>query len=126
MCLDQQIGMIPYSPLEGGFLTGKYTRDYTPPDARGADGDSIAHFRTEQNFKVLDALREMGQARGKTVAQTALGWLLTQPFITAPIIGANTVKQLDELLGAAGLRLTEEEMQRLDDLTGVDRNWFRK
>jgi aryl-alcohol dehydrogenase-like predicted oxidoreductase len=126
LCLDQQIGMIPYSPLEGGFLTGKYTRDYTPPDARGAQGDRMARYRTEQTFKVLDALREMGQERAKTVAQMALGWLLTQPFITAPIIGANTVEQLDELLGAAGLRLTEEEMQRLDDLTGVDRNWFRK
>jgi aryl-alcohol dehydrogenase-like predicted oxidoreductase len=126
LCLDQQVGMIPYSPLEGGFLTGKYTRDYTPPDARGAEGDRMARFRTEQNFKVLDALREMGRARGKTFAQMALGWMLTQPFITAPIVGANTVEQLDELLGAAGLRLTEEEMQRLDDLTGVDRNWFRK
>jgi aryl-alcohol dehydrogenase-like predicted oxidoreductase len=126
LCLDQQLGMIPYSPLEGGFLTGKYTRDYTPPAARGAQDDRMARYRTEQNFKVLDALREMGQERGKTVAQMALGWLLTQPFITAPIIGANTVEQLDELLGAASLRLTEEEMQRLDDLTGVDRNWFGK
>jgi aryl-alcohol dehydrogenase-like predicted oxidoreductase len=83
-------------------------------------------YQTEQNFALVDALREMGQVQGKTIAQMALGWLLTQPFVTAPIIGANTVEQLDESLGAAGLRLSEDEMLRLDDLTGVDRNWFRK
>jgi len=75
---------------------------------------------------VLDALRAMGEARGKTPAQMALGWLQTQPFVTAPIVGANTVEQLEESLGAVGLRLEEEEMGRLDELTGVDRNWFRR
>lgn len=126
LCLDQGIGMIPYSPLAGGFLTGKYTRDHTPADARGADNDRMTRYRTEQNWAVLDALREMGQAHGRTIAQIALGWILTQPFVTAPIIGANTVAQLDESLGAVGLRLSEEEMVRLDELTGVDRNWFRR
>lgn len=125
LCLDQGIGMIPYSPLAGGFLTGKYTRDHTPSDARGAS-DGMIRYRTEQNFDVLDALREMGEAQGKSVAQVALGWMLSQPFVTSAIIGANTVEQLNELLGAVGLRLGEEDMQRLDDLTGVDRNWFRR
>ncbi|HEX3051133.1 MAG TPA: aldo/keto reductase [Aggregatilineaceae bacterium] len=126
LCLDQGVGMIPYSPLAGGFLTGKYTRDNTPSDARGAGSDRMERYRTEQNFALLAALREMGQARGKTITQMALGWLLTLPYITAPIIGANTVEQLDESLGAAGLRLSDEEMQRLDELTSQDRNWFRR
>jgi len=126
LCLDQGIGMIPYSPLAGGFLTGKYTRDHIPAGSRWEDSDRIGRYRTERTFAVIDALREMGQAQGKTIAQMALGWMLTQPFVTSPIIGANTVEQLDELLGAAGLRLSEEDMQRLDDLTGVDRNWFRR
>jgi aryl-alcohol dehydrogenase-like predicted oxidoreductase len=126
LCIDQGLGMIPYSPLAGGFLTGKYTRDQVPSGARLAQDDRWARYGSEQNFGVIDALREMGAARDKTVAQMALGWLLTQPFVTAPIVGANTVEQLDESLGAVGLRLTDEEMQRLDDLTGVDRNWFRR
>jgi aryl-alcohol dehydrogenase-like predicted oxidoreductase len=126
LCLDQGVGMIPYSPLAGGFLTGKYTRDHTPKTGRLADDDRRQRYATEQNFTVIDALREMGAAREKTITQMALGWTLTQPFVTAPIIGANTVEQLNESLGAAGLRLSEEEMQRLDELTGVDRNWFRR
>ncbi len=127
LCLDQGIGMIPYSPLAGGFLTGKYTRDHTPDKARLAgDDDRRSRYATEQNFAVIDALREMGEAHGKTITQMALGWMLSQPFVTSPIIGANTIEQLDESLGAVGLRLSEEDMQRLDDLTGVDRNWFRR
>ncbi len=126
LCLDQGIGMIPYSPLAGGFLTGKYTRETVPPDSRGAQNERIAALRTERNFQLLDALREMGELRGATIAQMALAWLFTQPFVTAPIVGANTVAQLEESLGAVGLRLTEDEMLRLDELTGVDRNWFRR
>ncbi len=126
LCLDQSIGMIPYSPLAAGFLTGKYTREQVPQSGRLAGSDRIAQYATESNFRLLDALREMGEPRGKTVAQMALAWLLTQPFVTAPIVGANTVAQLDESLGAVGVRLTEDEMQRLDDLTAMDRNWFRR
>jgi aryl-alcohol dehydrogenase-like predicted oxidoreductase len=126
LCLDQGIGMIPYSPLAGGFLTGKYTRDHTPASGRLADDDRRVRYATEQNFRVIDALRAMGQTHDKTITQMALGWLLTQPFVTSAIIGANTVAQLEESLGAAGLRLSEEEMTRLDDLTAMDRNWFRR
>jgi len=125
LCIDQGMGVIPYSPLAGGFLTGKYTRGQTPENAR-LEGDRLARHATDQNFAVIDALRAMGEARGKTVTQMALAWLLTQPFVTAPIIGANTVEQLEESLGAAGVRLTDDEMTRLDELTGVNRNWFRR
>ncbi|MHB8627762.1 MAG: aldo/keto reductase [Aggregatilineales bacterium] len=126
LCLDQGIGMIPYSPLAGGFLTGKYTREGNPDKARGIGNDRMKRYTTDKGFALIDALQEMGQARGKTIAQMALGWQLTQPFVTSPIVGANTVQQLEESLGAVGLRLTEEEMKRLDDLTETDRNWFRR
>ncbi len=126
VCLDQGIGMIPYSPLAGGFLTGKYTREGGVPAAsRGADNEHIRALMNDTGFAVIDKLREIGQAHGgKTIAQAAVGWLLTLPFITSPIIGANTVQQLDESLGAAGLRLTEDEMGQLDQITGVNRNYF--
>ncbi len=126
VCIDQGIGMIPYSPLAGGFLTGKYTRDQIPSGSRGAGNERMKKYMTDQGFDVLDTLREMGEECGKSIVQMALGWLLTQPFVTSPIIGANRVEQLEESLGAVGLRLTEEEMQRLDDVTGSDRNWFQR
>ena len=125
LCLDQGIGMIPYSPLAGGFLTGKYTRDRIPAGARfAADKEGAQRYMTEANFAVIDALREMGEARGRSILQMALGWMLTMSFVTSPIIGANTVEQLEESLGAVGLRLTEEEMERLDAVTGVKREWM--
>lgn len=123
LCLDQGVGMIPYSPLAGGFLTGKYTPDSDPETGRGAGSDRMAKYKNEMGWAVLDALREMGAERGKTIAQMALAWQLTQPFVTSPIIGANTVAQLDESLGALGLRMTEDEMLRLDEITGISRDY---
>jgi len=125
LCLDQKIGMIPYSPLAGGFLTGKYTRDETPAGSRlSKESDRVQKYATAHGFAVIDALRSMGQTRGdKTVAQMALAWLLTLPFITSPIVGANTVQQLTESLGAAGLRLSDDEMKQLDEITGVKREY---
>ncbi|MBN1964374.1 MAG: aldo/keto reductase [Anaerolineae bacterium] len=119
LCLDQGIGLIPYSPLAGGFLTGKYTRGHIPPGSRGETFSSIKNYMTDQGFAVVERLGELGAARGKTTAQMALGWLLTLPHVTAPIIGARTVAQLEESLGAAGLRLRADEMAQLDDLTAV-------
>lgn len=121
--LDQGIGMIPYSPLAGGFLTGKYTRDHIPENSRGSVRGRFDRYMNDQGFGVIDTLRELGNAHGKTVLQMALAWLQSLPFMTSPIIGANRVEQLEESLGAIGLRLSEEEMQKLDDVTGIERNW---
>jgi len=124
VCLDQGLGMIPYSPLAGGFLTGKYTRETIPDNSRGAGNERMKRYMTDEGFALLDALRELGQARGKSIAQMALAWQLSLPFVTAPIVGANTVEQLQESLGAADVRLTEEELTRLDKVTGVERRYF--
>lgn len=123
VCLEEGIGMIPYSPLAGGFLTGKYSRDHTPTDSRGANNNRMARYMTEQGWATLDLIREIGQAYDKTPAQVAIGWLQSLPFMTSPIIGANRVEQLDELLGAVGFRLTEDDMQRIDNVQNTDRNW---
>lgn len=124
LCIDQGVGMIPYSPLAGGFLTGKYKRDHVPEKSRGSGNERMKRYMTEQGFAVIDALHTIGETYGKTITQTALAWLLTQPFVTSPIIGANRIEQLDESLGAVGYRLTEEEMQKLDQVTNTNRNWF--
>ena len=122
VCVDQGVGMIPYSPLAGGFLTGKYTRENDPKIGRGIGNDRVAKYKNERGWATLDALQAMGDERGKSVLQMALGWQLSQPFVTCPIIGANTVEQLEESLGAMGLRLSEAEMDKLDEVTGVSRN----
>ncbi len=119
LCKDQQFGVIPYSPLAGGFLTGKYRKGQpTPAGSRGEGSERIRQYaESEMGQRVLEKLEAIGQARGKTIAQTALAWLLSNPVITAPIIGANTVQQLHEALGAAGYRLSAEEMRALNDAT---------
>lgn len=115
LCEEEGIGVIPYSPLAGGFLTGKYRRDATPASAR-ADGIQ-KRYCNDRGYAIIDKLAEIGQARSLTVAQTALAWLLTQPVITAPIIGANSVVQLGESLAAASARLNVQEMDALNQVS---------
>jgi aryl-alcohol dehydrogenase-like predicted oxidoreductase len=119
LCQDQGLGVIAYSPLAGGFLTGKYRKGQPiPPNSRGAKNQQIQKWMNDDmKMALLDKLDEIGKARGKTTAQVALGWLLTNPVITAPIFAATGPEQLQEVLGAAGLRLTPEEKKALDDLT---------
>jgi len=105
--------VIPYSPLEGGFLTGKYRRGEPVPQSARASGIE-RRFLNDRGFTILEALEKLGQARGKSIAQMALAWQLTQPVVTSPIIGANSIEQLNDSLGAVGLRLSEEEMKALD------------
>jgi len=116
VCQTYGIGVIPYSPLAGGFLTGKYRKGQPLPDTPRAQGIKERYF-SDRNFALIDKLEEMGKERGKTIAQIALAWLLADPVITSPIIGANTVEQLTELIGAVEVRLTPEEKQMLDELS---------
>ena len=113
LCLEEGIGVIPYSPLAGGFLTGKYRRDQPWPDSARADGIRT-RYDNERSWASLEALDKIAQAHGKTVAQTALAWQLSQPVITSPIIGANSVEQLNDILGVVGFRLSDDEMQTLN------------
>jgi aryl-alcohol dehydrogenase-like predicted oxidoreductase len=113
LCLDQHIGVIPYSPLAGGFLTGKYRRDAEMPGSARASGVQKRYFN-QRGWAIVDALDHVGQARGATAAQVALAWLLQRPAITAPIIGANRPEQLHDALGGLDVNLTNEEIQQLD------------
>lgn len=119
LCQDQGLGVIPYSPLAGGFLTGKYRRGQPiPANSRGEKNERIQKYaESEQGQKAIDALEAIGKQHGKSVAQTALAWMLSNPVITAPIIGANTVEQLKDGLGAAGYRLSSDEVKLLNDAT---------
>ncbi len=119
VCKTYGLGVIPYSPLGGGFLTGKYRKGEPPPaGSRGAQSQRIKDYvANAANFTVVDRLHEMGRSRGKTVAQMALAWLLADPMITSPIVGANTVEQWTEIAGALDVALSEDEKKELDELS---------
>jgi aryl-alcohol dehydrogenase-like predicted oxidoreductase len=120
-CKHYQVGVIPYSPLARGFLTGKYRRN--GPKVQSARAGEMKDYATDKGWALIDALEEIGKSHNKTITQTSLAWMLTNPVITSPIIGANNVEQLKDSLGAAGYRLTPEEIKRLNDLTAWPRNW---
>ena len=116
LCIDQHIGVIPYSPLAGGFLTGKYRRDAGVPESARADSVQKRYFN-ERGWAIIDALEHVSQAHGTTVTQIALAWLLSRPSITSPIIGANRPEQLQDTLGAVNVTLTNEELKQLTDVS---------
>ncbi len=125
VCETYGVGVIPYSPLAGGFLTGKYERDGAQVESTRA-GEIAENRFTEQNWKVLDALREVAAAHNVPVAQVSLAWLLSKPYMTAPIVGANSAEQLGELMPAATLELTPEELAALDEVSGWARSRTEK
>lgn len=113
LCLEEGIGVIPYSPLAAGFLTGKYRRDQALPDSGRAQ--SVKNrFMHEQGFSLLDCIDEVAQRHGTTPAQIALAWLLARPGITSPITSANTAQQWSDLEGAVNVDLTVDDIEALD------------
>jgi aryl-alcohol dehydrogenase-like predicted oxidoreductase len=118
-CRAAGLGVLPWGPLGAGFLTGKYSRDAEPPSgsrmAEATDDLEEARHRraVERNFAVVDAAEAIAAERGATVSQVAIAWLLGEPGVVAPIVGPRTFEQLEDLLGAADLRLSDEERERL-------------
>ncbi|MBX3059020.1 MAG: aldo/keto reductase [Anaerolineae bacterium] len=120
LCLDQGVGVIPYSPLGGGFLTGKYRRDTPLPDSARAAGVQ-RRYLNERGFAVVDKLEEIAQAHEATIAQAAIAWVLANTAVTSAIIGANSSQQLMDILGAERIQLTAVEKEALDTLTAWDK-----
>ncbi|MGE0384334.1 MAG: aldo/keto reductase [Gammaproteobacteria bacterium] len=119
LCASEGLAAIPWSPLAGGLLTGKYV-DGAPPatGTRGADSTPQAaivhhHARNPRLVSTLEAVRAVAAETGRGAAQVALNWVLHRPAVTAPIVGARTVAQLRDNIGATGWRLAPEQMQRL-------------
>ncbi len=115
VCARWQIGVIPYSPLAGGFLTGKYRAGQPLPASVRAS--RMQSLMTEQNFALLAAMDEIAGRHRATLSQVALAWLLADPVITSPIIGPRTLEQLDDNLGALKFSLDAEEKAQLDAFT---------
>lgn len=126
-CAAFGLGIIPWSPLGGGLLTGKYrANEPPPPGSRGEQAQqspfaAVWNARlTERTFQIVEAVRAVAEQCGATPAQVALRWLMDRPGITAPIIGARTPDQLKETLGALDLRLSPEATIRLDAASAID------
>jgi len=115
LCVEQDLAVIPYSPLGGGFLTGKYGRGRPSPKSERAD--NVQRYFNDKGFTTVERLGAIAIERGATMAAVALAWLLAKPGVTAPITGANTPSQLAELLPAVDLELTAAEVESLDTVS---------
>ena len=124
---DAGIGMMVWSPLAGGFLTGKYTRENPQGDGGRLRGFDMLPYDREKGHTVVDKLREIAKAHNASPAQIALAWLLRKPCVTSVLIGANKIAQLDDNLGAMNVQLSDEQMTQLDELTApapLYPHWF--
>jgi aryl-alcohol dehydrogenase-like predicted oxidoreductase len=124
LCRDAGIGIIPWSPLRGGWLSGKYHRGMAEPPigtrvGDQGDGTSWKANYNDHTFEVLDALQAVAQEVDRSPSQVALRWVLQQPGVTAPIIGARTTAQLDDNLGTSAFALSAEQLARLDEASAL-------
>jgi aryl-alcohol dehydrogenase-like predicted oxidoreductase len=123
LCLTEGIGMLPWSPLGGGWLTGKYSRDERPSGATrlgedpGRGQEAWDRRNTERTWAVVDAVGEIADALGASMAQVALAWVTGRPGVTSTILGTRTVAQLDDNLGAGRLELEPDHVARLNEVS---------
>jgi aryl-alcohol dehydrogenase (NADP+) len=122
VCVNEGIGILPWSPLAGGWLTGKYTRDETPSGATRLGEDPARGMEAygprnaqERTWRIIDAVREVAQDRGVPMSQVALAWVADRPAVTSVILGARTLEQLDDNLAAADLHLSAKESAYLTE-----------
>lgn len=117
VCETYGLGVIPYSPLAGGFLTGKYVRGEAPPaGSRGSTSTRIQGLMQDEHaWRVHDTLEEVGRTRGNSISQVALAWLVARPSVTSPIIGPKSLDQLDDNLGAVDITFEESELAAIEE-----------
>ncbi len=113
VCRVYGLGVIPYSPLAAGFLSGKYAQGQAEPDSARLNGIRRRYYN-DKSWSVHAAVEGLASQSGKSISQIALAWLLANPVITSPIIGPRSLEQLQDNLGAAGLSLTPDQKQSLD------------
>lgn len=122
VCRDYGLGIIPWSPLAGGFLTGKYTKDGGPPDGSRLDKWKQRYEGVDKprNWAIIDAVRAVAAERESSPAAVSLAWLLRKPCVSSVIFGARNLEQLDDNLRAAELELSDADVQRLDEASAFE------
>lgn len=117
LCREEGLGVLPWSPLSGGFLTGKYRRGEANPEGARRTTFHFPPIDEERGFDAVEALEAIARRRDTTIPRVALAWLLAQPGVTSVIIGANRMEQLEDNLKAADIALTAEELKLLSATT---------
>ena len=115
LCADEGVAVIPWGPLAGGFLTGRYSRERAAESERASHNAQVGRgVYSEADYDVADAVNAVAQARGCKPAVVALAWLFSKPEVTAPIVGANKLGHLDDALAAQSIRLSSDEVRQLE------------
>ena len=122
LCREHGLGVLPWSPLAGGFLTGKFARGQPPASGTrlGEKAERFTRYDLDRNWTILDAVRAVAAQHDTSCAAVSLAWLLARPAVTSVIFGARTVAQLDANLAAADLDLTSEQLASLDTASAYD------
>jgi aryl-alcohol dehydrogenase-like predicted oxidoreductase len=122
LCRQFGLGILPWSPLAAGFLSGKYAKNQPPPPGVRPERwkDRFASFDNERGWRTLEAVRTLAQERGTSASAVALAWLIAKPAVTSVIFGARSVEQLEDNLEAAGVDLSPTEVQKLDEASAFD------
>ncbi len=115
-CIDQGLAIIPWSPMARGFFSGNHRQGDWGETAR-AKSDEYAHqlYYQPADFTVADRVLEVAKARGVSGSQIALAWVLGKPYVTAPIVGATRLEHLDQAIAALDIKLSDEEVKKLEE-----------
>jgi aryl-alcohol dehydrogenase-like predicted oxidoreductase len=116
---DQHVGLLVWSPLAGGLLSGKYSRENQKPEDSRRSAFDFPIVDKERTWRILDVLRPIAEAHQTSVATVSLAWVLAKPFVTSVIIGAKRVDQLKENLASVDVQLTADEMKKLDEVSAL-------
>ncbi|KAG0291086.1 hypothetical protein BGZ98_003144, partial [Dissophora globulifera] len=119
MCAEHGLGIIPWSVLAEGFLTGKHTRQELSKDSK-RERPVAGYVNNDKNWKILEEVQTIAKECKKTPAQVATNWMLQRPGVTSPLIGARTLEQLQDNLGALEFTLSKEQMARLDHVSNPE------
>ena len=117
MMTSEGVGLLVWSPLAGGFLSGKFDRESKGPQGARRTTFDFPPIDKERAWPIIDVMREIGEAHGVSVARVALAYVLAKPFVTSVIIGARNIEQLEDNIAAADLALSAEDLKRLDDVS---------
>ena len=123
MAADQNLAVMPWSPLAGGFLSGKYTREHTSSNGSRRDSFDFPPINKEKAYDIIDVLLEIGKQHNVSAAQVALAWVRLQKNITSTIIGAKRPEQLKDNIASCELKFSDEELKRLDEASALPKEY---
>jgi aryl-alcohol dehydrogenase-like predicted oxidoreductase len=122
VCRERGVGILPYSPLAAGFLSGKYSKDQAPPAGSRLEKwrDRMSRYDNPRNWRILEAVRQVAQEVGASASSVSLAWLLARQSVTSLVFGARSVEQLEDNLKAVEVTLGAEQLGRLDQASAFD------